>query len=152
MHMERLILIMLFFNSFPATTPPGSPLSMAAIIGPIAASVLVIFTIVVIVSDVMLIRHSHSKETAGELYETPVDAGMEENEMYKTNKNNQTQHIVTTANEAYDCLQNDYMPTAANIPTVQNKAYGVSETAVNSDTEEQVNVDEIYVFMNNSTS
>ena len=38
-----------------------------------------------------------------------------------------------------------YMPAAENIPAVQNKAYGsVSGAAVNTDTNEQVDVDEMY--------
>ena len=64
--------------------------------------------------------------------------------------NTQTQHIATTANEAYGCVGDipvvenvAYTPAAVNIPTVQNEAYSsVSGTAVNIDTEEQVNVDE----------
>jgi len=132
---------------------PGNPLSMADIIGPaIAAPVLVIFAIVVIVSVTMLIKCSHFKNTAGELYETPDVIGMKQNERYRTNT--QTQHIATAANEAYDCggdipvVENvAYAPAAVNIPTVQNEAYGsVSGAAVNIDTEEQANV---YIYMNN---
>ena len=133
---------------------PGNPLSRADIIGPaIAAPVLAIFfIIVIIVSVTMLIKCSHSKNTAGELYETPDVIGMKQNERYRTNT--QTQHIATAPNEAYGCVGDipvvenvAYAPAAVNIPTVQNEAYGgVNGAAVNTDTEEQANV---YIFMNN---
>ena len=135
------------------TASPGSPLNTAAIIGPvIAVSILVIFTVMVMVLVTMLVKCSHSKNTAGELYETPDAIGMKQNEAYRTNT--QTQHIATAANEAYSCVGGipvvenvAYTPAAVNIPTVQNEAYGgVSGAAVNTDTEEQANV---YIFMNN---
>ena len=113
----------------------------------IAASV--IFTIVVIVSVIVLIKCSHSKNTAGELHETSDAIGMKENEAYGTNT--QTQHIATAANEAYGCVGDipvaenvAYIPAAVNIPTVQNEAYGgVSGPAVNTDRE-----DEMYDYVN----
>ena len=137
------------------TASPGSPLNRAAIIGPaIAAPVLIIVTIVVIVSVTVLIKCSHSKNTAGELNETPDVIGMKQNEAYGTNT--QTQHIATAVNEAYarvgdiPVVENvAYTPAAVSIPTVQNEAYGsVSGAAMNTDTEEQVNVDEIYDYVN----
>ena len=109
----------------------------------------------IIVSVVMLIKCSHSKQTAGELYETPDAIGMKENEAYGTS--NQAQHVATSANEAYGCVGDipvaenvAYIPAAVNIPTVQNDAYGgVSGAAVNTDAKEQVNVDEMYDYVNN---
>ena len=109
----------------------------------------------VIVSVVVLIKCSHSKQTAGELYETPDAIGMKENEAYGTNT--QTQRIATAANEAYGRVGDipvaenvAYIPAAVNIPTVQNEAYGgVSGAAVNTDAKEQVNVDEMYDYVNN---
>ena len=101
----------------------------------------------------MLRKCSHSKNTAGELYETPDVIGMKQNEAYGTNI--QTQHIATAANEAYGCggdipvIENvAYTPAAAvNIPTVQNEAYGrMNGAAVNTDTEEQ---NEMYDYVNN---
>ena len=140
-----------------STTPPTTTtiLNMAAIIGPaITASVLVIFTIVVIVS---VIKCSHSKKAAENLYETPDPIGMEENEEYGTNTRNQTQHIATAANEAYGCVGDihvvrnvAYIPAAVNILTVRNEAYGgVSGAAVNTATEEQDNEDEMYDYVDN---
>jgi len=39
-----------------------------------------------------------------------------------------------------------YRPAGVNIPTVPNEAYGsVSGASVNTDTEEQVNMDEMYI-------
>ena len=102
----------------------------------------------------MLVKCSHSKQTAGELYGTPVpDAiGMEENEAYETNT--QTRHIAPASSNVntYDrvgdiCVVQNvvYVPAAENIPTVQNVAYGrVSGAAVNTDTEEQ---DEVMTCM-----
>ena len=127
------------------TTSPSSPLNMAAIIGPaIAASVLqlVILTVVVIVSVVVVIKCSHSKRTAGELYETPDAIGMKENEAYGTS--NQVQYVATAANEAYGCVGDvpvaenvAYIPAVVNILPVQNEAYGsVSGAAVNTDRED----------------
>ena len=92
-----------------------------------------------------------SYETIAELSGRPYAIGMKENEAYGTNT--QTQHIATVANEAYGrvgsipVVENvAYTPAAVNIPTVQNEAYSsVSGTAVNTDTEEQVNMDEEYV-------
>ena len=108
----------------------------------------------IIVSVVMLIKCSHSKQTAGELYETPDAIGMKENAY---GMNNQAQHVVTSANEAYGCVGDipvaenvAYIPAAVNIPTVQNEAYGgVSGAAVNTDTEEYVFEDEMYDYVNN---
>jgi len=99
-----------------------------------------------------MIKCSHSRQTFGELYETPDAIGMKENEAYGTNT--QTQHIGTAANEAYSCggdipvVENvAYTPAAVNIPTVQNEAYGsVSGAAMNTDTEEQ---NEMYDYVNN---
>jgi len=138
------------------TTIPGSPLNLAAIIGPtIAVSVLVIFTVVVmrLVAIMIKLKCSHSKQTVGELYETPDAICTQENEAYGTNA--RTQHIATAANEAYGCggditvIENlGYTPAAAvDIPTVQNEAYGrMSGAAVNTDTEEQ---NEMYDYVNN---
>jgi len=120
---------------------PGNPLSRADVIGPaIAAPVLAIFFIIVIIVSVsMHIKCSHSKNTAGELYETPDVIGMKQNERYRTNT--QTQHDIPVVENVA------YAPAAVNIPTVQNEAYGgVNGAAVNTDTEEQANV---YIFMNN---
>ena len=107
----------------------------------------------VMVLVTMLVKCSHSKNTAGELYETPDAIGMKQNEAYRTNT--QTQHIATAANEAYSCVGGipvvenvAYTPAAAvDIQTVQNEAYGsVSGVAVNTDTEEQ---NEMYDYVNN---
>ena len=136
-----------------------SSLSTAATIG-IAVSgtvILVVLVVLLLIMTFLLARkHSHSKQVllAGKLYETPDDIGMKENEAYGTNT--QTQHIATAANQAYGCVGDipvvenvAYMPAAVNIPTVQNEAYGgVSGAAVDTDTEEQVNVDE-YDYVNN---
>ena len=101
----------------------------------------------------IMIKCSHSKQTVGELYETPDAICTKENEAYRTNA--QTQHIATAANEAYDCggdipvIENvAYTPAAAvDIQTVQNEAYGsVSGAAVNTDTEEQ---NGMYDYVNN---
>jgi len=86
---------------------------------------------VVVVSVAVVMKHSHSKQTAGGLYETLDAIGMEQNEAYGTHT--QTQHIATAANEAYGCggdisvVYVAYTPAAVNIPTVQNKAYGKCE-------------------------
>ena len=108
----------------------------------------------VIVSVVVVIKCSHSKRTAGELYETPDAIGMKENEAYETNT--QTQRIATATNEAYGCVgdvpvvRNVAYIAAVNILTVQNEAYGgVSGAAVNTNTEEQVNADDMYDYVNN---
>ena len=159
------------------TTIPGSPLNLAAIIGPtIAVSVLATFTIVVMVLVAIMIKCSHSKQTVGELYETAPDdictkehlhskqtAGklfeshdiitMKENEAYVTNT--QTQHIGTAANEAYCCggdipvVENvAYTPAAAvDIPTVQNEAYGRMSFAAVNTDTEEQN--EMYDYVNN---
>ena len=105
----------------------------------------------------MLLKCSHSKQTAGVhvLYETHDAIGMKENEAYRTS--NQAQHVATSANEAYGCVGDvpvaenvAYIPAAVNILTVQNEAYGgVSGAAVNIDTEEQVNADETYDYVYN---
>ena len=143
-------------STTPPTTSPGSPLNMATIIGAtIAASVLVTFTIVVIVSVVRLIKCSHSKQAAGNVYGIPDSIFMKENEAYRANTH--TQHIAIAANEAYGCVGDvpvaenvAYIPAAVNIPTVQNEAYGgVSGAAVNTDTEEQVKVEEMYEYVYN---
>ena len=123
-----------------------STLSTAAII-----SIAVLGTVLLVVLPlwpvtILLVRkHSHSNQTTGEFYETP-DICMKEN---GTNA-----HIATTANEAYGCVGDipvaenvAYMPVAENVPTVQNKVYGsVSGAAVNTDTMEQVNVDDMHVY------
>ena len=110
----------------PSTMPPGSP----AVIGIVLAPILVILTAVVVVSVAVVMKHSHSKRTAGELHETSDAIGMKENEAYGTNT--QTQRIATAANEAYGCVEDisvvqnvAYVPAAVNIPTVQNEAYGM---------------------------
>jgi len=136
-----------------------SSLSTAATIG-IAVSgtvILVVLVVLLLIMTFLLARkHSHSKQVllAEKLYETPDAIGMKENEAYGTNT--QTQHIATAANQAYGCVRDipvvenvAYMPAAVNIPTVQNEAYGsVTGAAVDTDTEEQVNVDE-YDYVNN---
>jgi len=113
----------------PSTTTPGSLLSTAAVIGIVLASIVAILMAVVVVSVAVVMKRSHSKQTAGELYETPDAIGMEQNEAYGTNT--QTQHITTAPNEAYGCggdipvVENvAYTPAAVNIFTVKNKAYG----------------------------
>jgi len=71
--------------------------------------------------------------------------------------NTQTQHIATTANEAYGCVGDipvvenvAYTPAAVNILTAYNEAYdSVSGAAVNTDTEEQVNENEMYDYVKN---
>ena len=111
--------------------------------------------VVVVIVSVVLIKCSHSKQTAGELYGTPDAIGMKENEAY--GMSNQAQHVATAANEAYGCVGDipvaenvAYIPAAVNIPTVQNEAYGgVSGAAVNTDGKEQVNADEMYDYVNN---
>jgi len=100
----------------------------------------------------MLFKCSHSKQTAGELFESPDAIVIKQNEAYRTNT--QTQHIATATNEAYGCVGDipvsenvAYTPAAVNIPTVQNEAYAsVSGAAVNTDTEEQ---NEMYDYVNN---
>ena len=89
-----------------------------------------ILTAVVVVSVAVVMKHSHSKQTAGELYETSDAIGMKDNEAYGTNT--QTHHIATAANEAYGCVKDipivqnvAYVPAAENIPTVQNEANGM---------------------------
>ena len=83
-----------------------------------------------------------------EIYEVPDAIGMKEpNKTYGTNT-----HIATAANEAYGRVRNihvaenvPYMPVAEMVPTIQQKAYGsVSGAAVNTHTEEQDDVDEMY--------
>ena len=58
-------------------------LSTAAAVG-IAVSGTVIFVVALlfIVTFLLARKHSHSKRTAGELYETPDAIGMKENEAY----------------------------------------------------------------------
>ena len=146
-------------TGIPSTTTPGSPLSTAAVIGIVLASIVAILMAVVVVSVAVVMKHSHSKQTAGELYETPGELyetpdaiGMKQNEAYGTNT--QTQHIAAAANEAYDCVGDipvvenvAYIPAAVNVPTVQNEAYGrMSGAAVNTDAEEQ---NEMYDYVNN---
>ena len=62
-------------------------------------------------------------------------------------------HITTAANDTNGHVKGS--PVAENMPymqvaeRVQNKAYGgVSGAAVNTDTEEQIGVDEMYDYMN----
>jgi len=97
----------------------------------------------------------HSKQTVEQLYEIPDAIGFRGHDRYKANS--QIQHIATAANEAYGCVGDipvienvAYTPAPVNIPTVPDKAYGsVSGAAVNTDTEEQVNMDEMYIYVNN---
>jgi len=96
-------------------------------------------------------KYLHSKQTVEQPYEIPDAIDFRGNDRYKANS--QMQHIATTANEAYGCVGDipvienvAYRPAAANIPTVPNEAYGsVSGASVNTDTEEQVNMDEMYI-------
>jgi len=136
-----------------------SSLSTAATVG-IAVSGTVILVVLVVLLSIMTFllawKHSHSKQVllARKLYEPPDAIGMKENEAYGTNI--QAQHIATAANQAYGCggdipvVENvAYRAAAVNIPTVQNEAYGgVIGAAVDTDTEEKVNVDE-YDYVNN---
>ena len=106
--------------------------------------------LLLVVIFVLARKHSNSKQTAGEHYETSDAIGMKENEAFGTNA--QTQHTTTAANEAYSCVGGipvvenvAYIPAAVNILTAYSEAYGrVSGATVNTDTEEQVNVDEDY--------
>jgi len=127
------------------TASPGSPLKSAAIIGlAIAATVLVIFTTVIIVLVAIMIKCSHSKQTAGELFKSHDAISVKENEAYGTNT--QTQHITTAANEAYGCVGD--IPVAVNILHMPGQSKAYSGAAANTDIEEQVNVDEIYDYVN----
>ena len=91
-----------------------------------------ILIVVVVVSVAVVMKHSHSKRTAGELRETSDAIGLKRNQAYGTNT--QIPHIATVANEAYGhgCVDGipvaenvAYDPAAVNIPTVQNEAYGM---------------------------
>ena len=82
------------------------------------------------------------------IYEIPDAIGMKElNKTYGTNS-----HIATAANEAYGRVKGipvaeivAYMPVGERVLAFQNQAYGsVSGAAVNTDTEEQNDVDEMY--------
>ena len=115
----------------PSITAPGSLLSIAAVIGIVLGSILAILMAVVVILVAVVMKHSHSKQATGELYETPDSIGMRENE-YGTNT--QTQHIATTANEAYGCVGDipvvenvAYTPAAVIISTVHSEAYGKCE-------------------------
>jgi len=119
-------------TGIPSTTTPGSLLSTSAVTGIVLASIVAILMAVVVTSVAVVMKHSHSKQTAGEQYETPDAISMKENEAYITNT--QTQHIGTAANEAYGCVGDipvienvAYTPAAVNIPTVKNQAYGKYE-------------------------
>ena len=137
----------------PTDHTPPSPLSTAATVGiAVSGTVLLVVVLLVVVIFVLARKYLHSKQTAGELYETSDAIGMKQNEAYGTNT--QAQHIATAANEAYGCVGDipvvenvAYKPAAVNIPTVQNEAYGsVNGAAVNTDTEEQ---NEMYDYVNN---
>jgi len=45
----------------------------------------ILMAVVGVVSVAVVMKHSHSKQTAGELYETSDAIGMKENEAYGTN-------------------------------------------------------------------
>ena len=133
----------------------ASPLSIAAIVG-IAVSGTVILVVVLLLPITFLLarKYLHSKQTVEQLYEIPDAIDFRGNDRYKANS--PTQHITTTANEAYGCVGDipvienvAYRPAPVNIPTVPNEAYGsVSGASVNNDTEEKVNMDEMYIYMN----
>lgn len=135
-----------------------SPLSTAgaATIGTaLSGTVIFVVVLLLVVAFLLARKQSHSKQTAGNLYETPDAITMKENRAYRSNI--QTQHIATAANEAYGhgggipVVQNvAYKPAAVNILPVQNEAYGhVSEAAVNTDTEEHIYVDITYDYYMN---
>jgi len=91
-----------------------SPLSTAATIGiGVSGTVVLVVVLLLVVIFVLARKHLHSKQTAGELYETSDAIGMKENEAYGTNA--QTQNITTAANEMYGCV--------GDIPVVENVAY-----------------------------
>ena len=95
------------------------------------------------VTIVLVRKHSHSKQTTGELYETPDAIGMKENVAYRANLRIAKDYSYAGAIPVADNVA--YMPAAENIPAVQNKAYGsVSGAAVTTDMKEQVDVDEMY--------
>ena len=125
---------MLYTSNLFADHTPASPLSSTAIIGIAAPGTVIVVVVLLFAVTILLVRkHSHSKQTTVGLYEIP---GMKEpDEAYGTNT-----HIATE--------MMPYMPVAEKVPmTIQNKAYAygsVSGGTVNTDTEEQDDVDEIY--------
>ena len=186
-----------------ADPTPAGPLSTAAIIGIAAAGAVILVVVLLLAVTVLLVRkHSHSKQTTGELYELHEIPGMNEpDEAYEANTHIATEmvpymavaekvpltiqnkayaydtdtereddvdeiyeipdaigmkelnksygtntHFATTANEAYGREENvPYMPVAEMVPTIHNTAYvSKSGAAVNSYTEGEDDVDEIY--------
>jgi len=91
-----------------------------------------------------MIKCSHSKQTAGELFKSHDAISVKENEAYGTNT--QTQHITKAANEAYGCVGG--IPVAVNTLHMPGQSKAYSGAAANTDIEEQVNVDEIYDYVN----
>ena len=102
------------------------------------------------VSGAAVNTHTEEQDDVDEMYEIEIPGAIgrkEPNKAYETNT-----HIPTAANEAYGRVRNiraaENVPVAEMVPTIQ-KAYGsVSGAAVNTDTEEQDDVDEIYDYMN----
>ena len=147
------------YTPHPSVLPAGHssvrPLSTAATIGIAVSGIVILVVVLVLVATFLLaMKKSHSKQAAGNVYETPDAISMKENEAYRMNT--QTQHIATAANEAYGrvgdvpVVQNvAYIPATVNPLTVQNEANGrASKEAWDTDTEEHIYVDVTYGYEN----
>ena len=126
---EHVAYISCTITILPADPTPAGPLSTAAIIGITAPGtvVLVVVLFFLVVTILLVKKHSHFKQTTEDIYDE-IPGMKEPNEAYETN----TPRLVA------------YIPVAKRVRTIQNKAYGsVSGAAVNSDTEEPVDVEGI---------